>query len=246
MKTCTKCGESQDLECFGNDASKPDGKRPSCKACKSLSDRRYRLTHVEEIRAHNRTYHVQHADLKRRRAREWYKDNPAQAKASRRKWYEANPDKVAASRKRFRLKDPEGFRAYMNAYMTRRYHTDMNYRVRSILNARIRSNIRKNAGTMDIVGCSMEEFVDWIEVQFDEHMTWDNMGSYWHFDHVTPCASFDLSRPEQVMQCFDWKNLRPLEGRENMSKGDKILPAVIEAHAQLVQQYLQLRSAYQA
>ncbi len=40
-------------------------------------------------------------------------------------------------------------------------------------------------------------------------------------DHVKPCASFDLPKPEQQKVCFDWINLRPLRADKNISKNDK-------------------------
>jgi hypothetical protein len=45
-------------------------------------------------------------------------------------------------------------------------------------------------------------------------MTWENI----HIDHIRPCASFDLSDPEQQKLCFNYKNLRPMLAHENLSK----------------------------
>jgi hypothetical protein len=52
-------------------------------------------------------------------------------------------------------------------------------------------------------------------------MTFDNFGK-WHIDHIIPCASFDLTKPEQQRQCFHYTNLQPLWAFENLSKGSKI------------------------
>ena len=54
-------------------------------------------------------------------------------------------------------------------------------------------------------------------------MHWDNYGTYWHMDHVTPCDSFDATNEDQLKKCFNWKNLRPLKGSENISKSAKII-----------------------
>jgi hypothetical protein len=61
-------------------------------------------------------------------------------------------------------------------------------------------------------------------------MNKENHGSYWQIDHVTPCASFDLSDPEQQKICCHWSNCRPLEKTENTRKNDTIFPEIIEAH----------------
>jgi hypothetical protein len=51
-------------------------------------------------------------------------------------------------------------------------------------------------------------------------MTWENHGK-WHIDHIKPCASFDLSIPEQQKLCFNFSNLQPLWQRDNLCKKDK-------------------------
>lgn len=48
-------------------------------------------------------------------------------------------------------------------------------------------------------------------------MTWQNYGQ-WHVDHIRPCASFDLSKPEEQRACFHYANLQPLWGEENLRK----------------------------
>lgn len=54
-------------------------------------------------------------------------------------------------------------------------------------------------------------------------MSWDNYGfSGWHIDHILPLASFDLTDPAQQSECFNFKNLRPLWAKDNLSKGAKV------------------------
>jgi hypothetical protein len=37
-----------------------------------------------------------------------------------------------------------------------------------------------------------------------------------------PCAAFDFSIDENVKACFNWSNLSPMFGSENLSKSDKV------------------------
>jgi HNH endonuclease. len=56
-------------------------------------------------------------------------------------------------------------------------------------------------------------------------MSWDNYGrDGWHIDHIRPCASFDLTDPEQQRQCFHYTNLQPLWAADNIRKGAKWQP----------------------
>lgn len=67
----------------------------------------------------------------------------------------------------------------MKSYQRNRYQTNLQYRIKTILNKRIRDYANKKyQRTLDIVGCSMEFFIGWIESQFDENMSWENQGSY--------------------------------------------------------------------
>jgi hypothetical protein len=73
-----------------------------------------------------------------------------------------------------------------------------------------------------LTGCTANQLKRHLESAFKRGMTWDNHGTYWHIDHILPVASFDHSDPKQVAQCWHWTNLRPLEAKANISKGDRI------------------------
>ena len=84
-------------------------------------------------------------------------------------------------------------------------------------------NAIKSDKTMNLVGCTPNELRDHLESQFKDGMTFDNYGrGGWHIDHMKPCASFDLSDPEQQRECFHYTNLQPLWEKENLIKGSKI------------------------
>ena len=87
--------------------------------------------------------------------------------------------------------------------------------------------IRKQFGskasrTHDVIGCTVAELSQHLQIQFTDGMTWDNYGrNGWHVDHVRPCASFDLTDPDQQRQCFHYTNLQPLWAVDNIRKGSK-------------------------
>ena len=82
---------------------------------------------------------------------------------------------------------------------------------------------KKAAKTIDLIGCSVKKLLAHLESQFLTGMTWDNYGRKgWHIDHVIPCASFDLSRPDHQRKCFHYTNLRPAWYHHNEGRGSKI------------------------
>ena len=72
--------------------------------------------------------------------------------------------------------------------------------------------------TKDTWGCTLLELIEHLEKQFKLGMSWSNFGSEWSVDHIKPCAAFDFSKPEQVLQCENYTNLQPLWRQENLAK----------------------------
>lgn len=93
------------------------------------------------------------------------------------------------------------------------------------MNYALRGKGKKCATTVALLGISLEGAKTHIENQFKNGMSWSNAGE-WHIDHIIPCASFDLSDPEQQKKCFHYTNLQPLWGKDNQKKGKKVLIGV--------------------
>lgn len=114
----------------------------------------------------------------------------------------------------------------IRAYKKRRYDTDVKYKVANALRVRVRKALKGNfkaTNTLKMLGCHLDTFKAYIESKWKPGMTWSNYSYYgWHLDHIIPCARFDLSKPEEQLKCFHYKNLQPLWRKENQSKGDKI------------------------
>ncbi len=72
----------------------------------------------------------------------------------------------------------------------------------------------------ELVGCAPSECREHIEKQFKPGMHWSNRG-LWHIDHRRPCASFNLTNPDEQKQCFHFSNLQPLWKTENQIKHAK-------------------------
>lgn len=72
---------------------------------------------------------------------------------------------------------------------------------------------------LDVIGCTIEFFHNWIESQFLPGMTWQNWGPIWQIDEIIPCEAFDLTDPAEDRLCWHYTNSRPLWSSENQSRG---------------------------
>lgn len=94
-------------------------------------------------------------------------------------------------------------------------------RMRKRLWSALKTNVKADK-TFNLVGCSTEHLIQYLESKFLPGMSWDNYGkSGWHVDHIKPLALFDLSDKAQQNLAFHYTNLQPLWWRDNLSKGDK-------------------------
>lgn len=94
-----------------------------------------------------------------------------------------------------------------------RRQTDINFLLKCRLRSRISNALKgnhKSARTEILLGCSTPQFKVYIENQFKPGMAWKNYGAIWHLDHIIPCASFDMSKPEDQRKCFHHTNYQPL------------------------------------
>lgn len=92
-------------------------------------------------------------------------------------------------------------------------------RLKGIIETIMRGGSR---GKSELTGCTAKELKDHLERGFKRGMSWANYGTHWHIDHILPVASFDHTDTRQVAQCWHWTNLRPLEAKANLMKGDRI------------------------
>lgn len=97
-------------------------------------------------------------------------------------------------------------------------NTNMNYRIKKSLAARLRSVIVKNNSTMNYIGCNIQYIREWLEYNFTSEMNWNNYGSFWSIDHIIPVCKFDLTKEDEKFKCWNWSNLMPVPINYNSSK----------------------------
>ena len=137
-----------------------------------------------------------------------------------RKHYQRHKQRLRTEAKAKRPNQREWFRQWMNEY-----RKDPQQKLLNSLRSRLSNLVKKGkkaANTVELAGCTITELRQHLETQFIDGMTWENYGKHgWHVDHIRPCASFDLTNPEQQRQCFHYTNLQPLWAVDNIRKGAK-------------------------
>ena len=108
------------------------------------------------------------------------------------------------AKKRVKLSEEkrrEKRRAERRAWKKKQKTSNKPYRILHALRKRLSRAIgrnRKSDRTLVLLGCSLAEFCKHLESKWQPGMSWDNYGSSgWHIDHIRPCASFDMSNPEE-------------------------------------------------
>ncbi len=175
--------------------------------------RRYSRGYMQAWRESNR-------EEDSRRSRDYYNRNTEKCRATKRDYYVENRDQIKDKVIRYQQNNREKIRAGQRLRMK-----DPHRRIRQTLNVRIWRAINKRKfgiRTMEMLGCSMNDFILYIESKFQVGMTWENYGSAWHVDHIMPCAIFDLTKPEHQRRCFHFSNLQPLFAVDNIRKSDTI------------------------
>lgn len=170
--------------------------------------KKYRLKNKERLNAYRR---------------KWSKGEEAQKK--RKEYYLKTREKQLKYFAEYR-KNPENkkkFNLYFKKWINDKLKKDPHFKLKQQLSHRIYLALKgkvKSKRTKDLIGCTIEELWVYLEKLFKPGMNKKNYGK-WHVDHIRPCASFDLTKPEEQAKCFHHTNLQPLWAKENIFKSDK-------------------------
>ena len=135
-----------------------------------------------------------------------------------------NKEKIVKKNKEYYQKNKEKIAKYIKERRLTRPTYKLLGNLRNRLNRVLKGNT-KSSSTRKLIGCDIEFLKKHLESQFTKGMAWDNHGNgwhgkrEWHIDHIKPCASFDLSKPEEQCKCFHYTNLQPLWAEDNLKKG---------------------------
>lgn len=194
IKICNQCKKEKTILEYSRDKYTKDGFTSSCKECRNTKSKIWRQKN--------------------------YLENKEEVLIKNSEWRKSNWDKVYNQRKES---------GYCKRSRKKWYHKKGKFNINWVISERIRHRIRnvlngkvKSKSTLELLGCSIDDLKNHLQSKFYANMSWDNYGSYWHIDHIRPCASFNLENEEEQKICFHYSNLQPLTAKDNLSKGARL------------------------
>jgi hypothetical protein len=115
-------------------------------------------------------------------------------------------------------------RVWRRKYIKDRLKTDLEFRLSRNLRKRLWELLRgseKNVSAVTDLGCTQEELIKHLELQFVPGMSWDNYGPDWHVDHIVPLSWYKLEDVEEQRRAVHYTNLQPLFKKDNLAKGNR-------------------------
>lgn len=226
-KVCIKCNVEKNIDQFGKRKVSKDGYRNDCKDCNREYKRIWSLKKYEDNK-----------EIFRERAKLWRQNNPDKIKENNRRTRESidkekkrnimkeyrivNKERLLLQRKEYLKNNPDmKVKFNRNRYIKMTHIQRLKLNMRNILNKSLkREGFTKSIKTSEILGCSFEEFKSYLEIKFEDWMTWENRGLYngelnygWDIDHIIPLASAETE--EDIIRLNHYTNLQPLCSKLN-------------------------------
>lgn len=186
-----------------------------CKLEKELSDFKRYATCIDCHKILTKKYNESRKDL----LRKYYLENKEEIKETSKKNYKKNREYNIERNLKYQSENKEK----RNEHLSKRKKTDslfkLSVNIRNLIYITIKNNgYLKKSKVVEILGCSFDEFKEYIESQFQDGMSWENHGE-WHLDHKIPISWADTE--EKVYELNHYLNFQPLWAFDNLSKGNK-------------------------
>jgi len=215
LKICSKCHEEKNINEFRKDKTKKDGYFSSCKKCREIIDKKYRLNNPNKLKI----YYKENKQYLLNQKKEYYKKNKIKILIRQNEYIKNNPNKKKESDKKYVKNNLKKINKKKYIYMRKKILTDFNFKLLVSLRGRINQALKRNQKSgriLDLIGCTIIELKKYLNI-----IDWYR-GKDYNIDHIIPCSLYDLSDPNEQKKCFNWRNMRFITKKENTSKKDKL------------------------
>lgn len=223
-KICLKCGVEKPVTEFSKNKSTNDGLQKQCKSCDKEKNKLYRDKNKEYfktyLKEYAKEYQLKNKDKIKQKKQKTYQKNKEVIKDKTKKYYDKNKKVINEKKKKYlktyRELNKDKISKYKSQYFKTKRKSDSLFRLKMNIRNSVSRYIRnKNKKTIDILGCSFEEFKLYLENKFLNWMNWENYGKYngtegygWDIDHITPLASATCEA--DIIKLNHYTNLQPL------------------------------------
>jgi hypothetical protein len=128
----------------------------------------YKSQHKEHYREVDQKYRETHKEYYNELCKKWAKRNPEKRKAICKKYYETHKEQIIAHQRTFKTERDKARKAKDSLFKLR-------CNIRSLIAKTIREKgLKKSVKTEEILGCTLETFIEYMQSKFQEGMTLDN------------------------------------------------------------------------
>lgn len=169
-----------------------------------------------DTKERNRLYRLNNKELIKEKAKIYRDAHKEELQIYNKRYQETHKDKMRSLYKKYQEENKSKIKNY---YKIKRQN-DILFKISCNLRSAIstafkKQNYQKNSKTQEILGCSFEEFKNYLESKFEVWMCYENYGKYngtenygWDIDHIIPLSS--VKTEEDIIQLNHYTNLQPL------------------------------------
>ncbi len=194
----------------------PDGEWR--RLCQKAYTKNYNAANKEKAAKTNKEYRELKKDVLREKRKEYVSENRKYISEWMRDYSIRKKDHIRSKKREYEREKMKSDHLYSFSKKVRN----------NIRCALKRSNFKKNCFTIEILGCTYDEFKKYIESKFTDGMNWSNQGGKegWQLDHIIPLATTkDLKTDEEKMtrikELCHYTNFQPLWPKDNRTKWDR-------------------------
>lgn len=208
-KECNKCKIPKPI----NEFSLFNGKHISswCKKCMAENSKLYYQNNKEKQIKYQLQYQKENSDKLNLYKKERYNKNKEKMTEWYRNYNNKNREKIRENKRRW----------------DRKAMLDPLHRLSNNIRGGMHHALKAKKGFRKwetLVGYTLQDLINHISPRLEgTTMTWENYGSVWHIDHITPKSWFQYENTDdpKFKECWALSNLQPKLKLDNIRKGNR-------------------------
>lgn len=177
----------------------------------------------DSVNQYNKEYYISNKEQVNKSVKIYSKNNIEKIKIYQKNFYTKNKEFINDRNKEYRENNKDKINIVKRKWVINKRKTDNLYKLKEDIRSLIRTSFNtksyiKNSKTLDILGCSFDEFKEYIESRFELWMTWNNKGNpkdgiyelnkTWDIDHIIPLSTANTE--DDIIRLNHYTNLQPL------------------------------------